>query len=338
MIDFEVLSKHCRQCDRKKRLLGPVSAEYRNGFELHKGLCTQNYDGSSGNMEVVAAERLWNRSEKYGFRYTTVVSDGDSKKFCHLSEIKPYGDKTIDKVECLNHVAKRLGTGLRNIRSMSAGTNEPLGGKKPGSLKASTMDKLTVYYRNAIEKNLGDVKKMKDAIYATLYHCKSTDDNPQHHYCPESEESWCFYNRAVAKREKPESHSNMLKTPIREEVAKKIMPLYNRLASDTLLKICVFGKTQNANEALHGVIWSKCPKTTFASRKKLELCVCEAICQYNTGYNKSVFTFQLASGVSPGSLTSKDAKRFDRKRFRLSKVSKNLKVRRLQEEIKASPA
>lgn len=66
-------------------------------------------------MEVEAAKRLWLRSESFGFQYTTMVSDDDAKTLSHLNELDIYEGKKIDKVECLNHVAKRLGTGLRNL-------------------------------------------------------------------------------------------------------------------------------------------------------------------------------------------------------------------------------
>lgn len=119
----------------------------------------------------------------------------------------------IEKVECLNHVAKRLGTGLTKIVAYNTGTGNPLGGKKHGSLKGTTIDKLTVYYRNAIEKNIGDVNQMKKAIFATLFHCRSTDEEPTQTDCPAGQESWCFYNRALAKKEKPEPHHRMVKNP-----------------------------------------------------------------------------------------------------------------------------
>ena len=56
-------------------------------------------------MEVVAAERIWQSSKENGFRYTTLVSDGDSKTHTHLTSVKPYGELEIEKVECLNPVS-----------------------------------------------------------------------------------------------------------------------------------------------------------------------------------------------------------------------------------------
>ncbi|GFV57954.1 uncharacterized protein TNCV_3687911 [Trichonephila clavipes] len=82
---------------------------------------------------------------------------------------------------------------------------------------------------------------MKTAIYASLMHCSSTDKKPMHGKCPEGESSWCFYKRAIAKGEK--GHTVPYLSP---QVVEKIMPVYQRLASDTILERCVAGKTQNS--------------------------------------------------------------------------------------------
>ncbi|GFS91897.1 uncharacterized protein TNCV_1930771 [Trichonephila clavipes] len=47
--------------------------------------------GSSGAMEVNTAVKLWERSEIIGFRYTTLLSDGDSKYFLEIKEWNVYG-------------------------------------------------------------------------------------------------------------------------------------------------------------------------------------------------------------------------------------------------------
>lgn len=135
-------------------------------------------------MEAEAAERLWKRSVDIGFRYTSVVSDGDSKTYDHLTSLEMYEGVVIEKQECVNHIAKRLGTGLRNLVKDCAKKKITLGGKVPGSLKGTTIGKLTQYYRNAVTSNLEDPKKMKTAIFATIDHCRSTDTEPRHEKCP----------------------------------------------------------------------------------------------------------------------------------------------------------
>ena len=144
--------------------------------------------------------------------------------------------------------------------------------------------RLQNYYRKAIVDNIPNVNDMKRAIYATLSHAMSTDTKPQHFGCPGGQNSWCFYNRAIARDEKKPKHdSGNMKTVLREDVVTKIMPVYQRLASEELLKRCTMGKTQNANESLHSVIWRKCPKEVFVSRKRLEVAVISAISEFNMG-------------------------------------------------------
>ncbi|GBM58647.1 hypothetical protein AVEN_251917-1 [Araneus ventricosus] len=58
-------------------------------------------------MEMAAAYKLWSRSENMGFRYTTILSDGDAKAFKYLNEKNIYGaDTEIKKEERVNHVTK----------------------------------------------------------------------------------------------------------------------------------------------------------------------------------------------------------------------------------------
>ncbi|GFV98270.1 hypothetical protein TNCV_704771 [Trichonephila clavipes] len=42
---------------------------------------------------------------------------------------------------------------------------------------------------------------MKAAIYATLFHCMSTDQKPQQKKCPSVIDSWCFYKSSLARGE-----------------------------------------------------------------------------------------------------------------------------------------
>lgn len=192
VIDFEVMSNFSNICEVTVAKRKISNAEhFQTWYNNHKGVCNQNYVGSSPGMEVDAAERLWRRSESIGFRYTTMLSDGDAKTIAHLNDCNIYGDKKIEKVECLNHVAKRLGTGLRKLVKDRSKSKNPVGGRSRGHLSEPVIQKLTRYYHNGIHKNLGNVTKMKEAIYVTLFHCKSTDESPHHKLCPLGKESWC---------------------------------------------------------------------------------------------------------------------------------------------------
>ena len=62
-----------------------------------------------------------------------------------------------------------------------------------------------------------------------------------------------------------------------------MIPIYERLSDSNLLKRMIRGKTQNANESLHNVIWSRYPKTIFVGKHKLHGAVVTAISSFNKG-------------------------------------------------------
>ena len=180
-----------------------------------------------------------------------------------------YFDNLIVKEECVNHVHKRMGTALRHLSK-----SKKLGGKGQSRVE---------YYRFAVMNNIGDSETMRNAIWATLFHCASTDMPPQHEKCPDHAASWCFFNKAVAKGVLPPSHTDNIKTPLDSTVAKEMIPNYERLSDLNLLKRMMRGKTQNANESLHNVIWPRCPKTIFMGKHKLHGAVATAISSFNEG-------------------------------------------------------
>ncbi|GFX40137.1 uncharacterized protein TNCV_4317731 [Trichonephila clavipes] len=125
--------------------------------------------------------------------YTQYLGDGDSKGFLTIKEAKVYGDTEVEKLECVGHVQKRMGTRLRNILKMSKGIKlsdgKNISGR--GRLTLKEVDSIQHYYGLAIRKNLSSVEDMKRAIWAIYFHKLSTEDNPQHALCPLGEDS-CF--------------------------------------------------------------------------------------------------------------------------------------------------
>ena len=50
-------------------------------------------------------------------KYNKYLGDGDSKGFMRVLESKPYGEDTnIEKLECIGHVQKRMGSRLRKLK------------------------------------------------------------------------------------------------------------------------------------------------------------------------------------------------------------------------------
>ncbi|GFW25121.1 uncharacterized protein TNCV_3156241 [Trichonephila clavipes] len=70
------------------------------------------------------------------------------------------------------------------------------------------------------------------------------------------------------------------------------------------------GKTQNANESIHSVIWKNCPKETFVSKKRLEMGVISAIGGYNFGcFNSLAIEHNELSSVSVDISHKRDKRR-----------------------------
>ncbi|KAH7947155.1 hypothetical protein HPB52_007759 [Rhipicephalus sanguineus] len=112
--DLLGVSAECQTGDAGTDFLLPQDEGYTDWLATHE--CQRNIECNSGRMEVEAALTMFQRSwAKHGLRYTTVLSDGDSRTFHALSEAEVYGFIQIDKKDCINHVHKRMGAALRNL-------------------------------------------------------------------------------------------------------------------------------------------------------------------------------------------------------------------------------
>ncbi|XP_011858398.1 PREDICTED: uncharacterized protein LOC105555959 [Vollenhovia emeryi] len=167
-----------------------------------------------------------------------------------------------------------MGTRLRNLKKKKHG----LGGK--GKLTGKLIDELAIYYGLAIRRNSNSIEKMKQQIWATLYHKISTDERPQHDKCPSGANSWCTWQIAKATQKLEEyKHKPAMST----EVFEAIKPVYTDLSSDDLLNRCLGGFTQNSNESFNSTMWLIAPKSSSSSKRVLDLCADIAVCQFNDG-------------------------------------------------------
>ncbi|GBN83517.1 hypothetical protein AVEN_266038-1 [Araneus ventricosus] len=192
-----------------------------------------------------------------------MLSDGDASTFKDVCEDKPYGiNTTIEKVECVGHVQKRMGTRLRKLKKRhekeKIADGKTIGGR--GRLTDELIKKLTTYYGNAIRKNKNNLFSMRKDIWAIWMHFVSTDADPQHHFCPTGENSWCKYNQAKFKNS---LEMFKHKSSFPRAVMDMIKPIFKALSNLTLLKRCLGGKTQNTNESLNSLIWHFCSKNTI---------------------------------------------------------------------------
>ena len=126
------------------------------------------------------------------------------------------------------------------------------------------------------------VKRMQCAIKAILYHSvKIVDEKKRHQYCPDGESSWCSFKRdkAVGTNAPFLNKSHHL-DPVFLEF---LTPLFDRLSEKKLLKRCLPGLSQNANESVNSLVWNKCPKHRNRGIKSVETAAASAIMQFNIG-------------------------------------------------------
>lgn len=308
VIDHVVLSNFCLGC-----VIGPKPSD--EGYEdwLAEHECQKNIDCGAGRMEVEAALIMFKRSlSKNGLRYTTVMSDGDSRTMHSLKEEGVYGFVPIEKKDCINHVCKRMHTSLRSVREKKKAQGETLGGR--GKLTDQKIRKIASYYGYALRSHAHDVPAMQKAVQATLRHMASTDDGPNHSLCPDGPSSWCKYNRAVANGEEPPAH----KDPLPDSVRAALEPIFARLSDEALLERCADGKTQNASECLHSVIWTQASKNQHASLLSVTRAVAEAVSVFNRGRKETNEGIASGLGYTAGNCLLRRSLEKDKKRLKKS--------------------
>ena len=274
-LDHVVLCNFCHKCAAAASQPNDPSWERK-----HLEDCPKNFNGSSNAMEVESALQLWGRSvEVNKMRYTTMLCDGDSKSYDSVKAHSVYGDVSITKEDCINHVSKRMGTALRNLVAIAKAKKESISGR--GKLTQDKITKIQNFYGRAIKDNPDDIEMMRKRIFAILFHYSSSDNNPKHVHCPPGDRSWCFWQRAVAQGKEPGTHKDHETLGV--EIGKRMVPIFQRLTDKELLKRCSRKKTQNANESLHSLIWKLCPKAVFVGRKTMETAVALACSQFSIG-------------------------------------------------------
>ncbi|GFT10206.1 uncharacterized protein TNCV_3734971 [Trichonephila clavipes] len=270
---------------------------------------------------AVAVDGTWHKrgySSLNGVVCATSVENGKVidfealTKYCSsCKEAKVYGDTEVEKLECVGHVQKRMGTRLRNILKMSKGIKlsdgKNISGR--GRLTLKEVDSIQHYYGLAIRKNLSSVEDLKRAIWAIYFHKLSTEDNPQHALCPLGEDSWCGYNRSIVTGE-----FYIHKHSLPESILLKVKKVFRDLTEKDLLKKCLHGRTQNPNESFNKCIWERIPKTVFVGIETLKFGVMDAVICFNDGYVSRIKVFE-ALGIKSGYNTERALLIIDNKRI-----------------------
>ena len=331
-IDYDIRSKHCKGCARWRQQ-DKKKAEYVEWKSKH--VCPANHSGSSSSMEAAGALNIFKRSVgKYNLQYVNYLGDGDSSSFAAVQEAQPYGpDIIINKLECIGHIQKRIGSRLRDLKIKYKGQKltdgKFISGK--GRLTDAAINKLQNYFGIAVRENLDSIYSMKKCILASLFHNSSIEDDRRHRFCPRSKDSWCSWQKEKAEGKQPTFKPKLGIPPAICDIA---LPIYRDLTDDSILQRCLHGKTQNANEALHGLIWQRCPKSIYCGRKTLEVGVASAVCTMNDGQVSIKYVLERMN-LKPGAQLEQGFINSSKKRSRQSTMRSSEKAKRRRKELRA---
>ena len=187
--------------------------------------------------------------------------------------IEKFGiDYKCDNEDCVGHVQKRVGAPLPNFKSncrdAKLSDSKTVGGMR--SLTGKRIDQIQTYYGCAIRNNDG-VRNISCAIWAIYFHtiCGPLEESfeTQHSYYPDGPNTWCKYKQDIINGTNKYYREKCLPPVFRSE-----------------LRRCSKGLTQDQNEALNNVVWSKRSKRVFTGRERFKLAVCEAITPYKVIY------------------------------------------------------
>ena len=326
VLDYEILNKICYECRHWKNI--PESDPKRDNWsQKHVQICPMNYSGSAPGMEAVGACRIWQRSEeKNKLRYTTFLGDGDSKSFSSVSQVSSY---PVSKIDCVGHVQKRLGTRLRNlVKKEKFADGSRLGGK--GKLTKARIDSMQNYFGQAIRLHSHDLDGMQTAVKAILYHSVDNENREeQHQYCPKGKDSWCKFQKDKVNGTNTYKSDNCLSA----NFLSKLKPTFDDLSSTDLLSRCLDGYTQNTNESLHGMIWSRCPKTKSFGMQQVQFAVSSAVCEFNSGAKFHTSLLELMD-VPPGTYTTLYCAELDKQRVYHSERKSKDRFRKRRKQLR----
>ena len=314
--------------------------EYDSKMAIHKTICCADYaDFSSVQLESAIAPKVIGDALARGVILSAIVSDGDNKTHDVLAKSGIYNDirdaPTINRFECIAHVAKRmktnlhkrmnkvLKTSLADKAAMSRGLSkkglkkvDPLfkgmiqrsskgresWDTKPAEeiwhLSLAFRKQIASYYRLAVQRNAGDVPSILAAIKAIPLQLSATDENAQliHPFCPYTSDSWCRYQQAMFNSERTPSHPNYLGP----EATSLIQDLFQEFGYDSeefVTKIAQ-GLSSNHNEATHSLLFTMVRKMDAAGMDVMELSSALAVIRYNDGYTiKSALKSPLVWGM-----------------------------------------
>ena len=328
VLDYALYQRICRKCSKwtiERQSSEPE--EYSSFLTEHSPVCTANFSGTSQAMEGSAAVEIWKRSvERNQLVYSTYIGDGDSSSFKNLLRSNPYdGQESIRKEECLGHVQKRL---KKNLKKKS---------NTYSKMSPTKVERVGQLFALVVVQNRGrSPTEIQSSLWNLLEHLIENHGN-----CPFSNDSWCYYQKRLA--EQGEDHSlspppsrQPYLTPSEYGRAKEV---FENFASLAMCGALTMGKTQNANESLHSIIWHNSPKAKYVGQKSIDISTAMAVTTFNDG-DIALAAVLSALSITPSHNTLLHLTRRDRARNqnRQRAILETQKRRRRQLSVRTTTA
>ncbi|GFY03692.1 uncharacterized protein TNCV_3666031 [Trichonephila clavipes] len=213
ILDIEVMTQYCHICAK-------------GNSQSSKHVCS-NYKGFAGNMEVVGAYRIFERSNVRDVQYNEYYGEMGTQK--DMNMLKTF----MELIHSNQTRVYRSCTETCRGAVASIKKTKGLGGKN--NLTDKLIDRIQNYYGIAIRSNVGNLQKMISSVIEAFFHCVSGKNNSLHGQCPEGSESWCRYQRAKV----ASSPLKEIEQGLPNKIINQIKPTYLKLCDETLLKKCL---------------------------------------------------------------------------------------------------
>ncbi|GFU60315.1 putative transposase [Trichonephila clavipes] len=254
-------------CGESNSTVPKNSADEKNCADGAK-LCTNETEPSASERKIATRETCEHSmaeavreavDENDGKRDLAVAVDGSwqkrgfSSKNGLVTVTSVDTGKVIDVEVFQNIVFVRTKPSIFKIVREILKATAPLCGRN--RLTEAEIDRLQAYYGLAIRRNLSSVKDMQQAIWAIFLHKLSTDEKPQHGFCPSDTDTWCKFKKAELLGE-TYHHKNSL--PV--DVVEAMRPVFRDLANPELLKSVYMEEiSRQGNEMKSVVCVCVCP-------------------------------------------------------------------------------
>jgi hypothetical protein len=172
-----VKNKYCVVCAR----YGPE--------KVH--ICFKNWEGTSTSMEInLIVEGFKLSMQLHGLRYKFLIADGDSSVHKKLLECRSYGNITVEKIECKNHLLRNYCAKLRDLsnkRFSSKGTLVPVCARKflKGNifrLRVAVTCAIMHYIKEEVPEDV-KVSELKNDIANSPRHVFGDHRNCSNYFC-----------------------------------------------------------------------------------------------------------------------------------------------------------